>query len=94
MKPEAREIEVEVVEVDGVVPAAADEPAPESRVQPEWPDWRSLQGRVRTLDARWWPLWGLLGMVALFLLLTLGLVIAVVYLMVRLISRMLRALFR
>lgn len=94
MKPEAREIEVEVVEVDGVVPAAANDPAPEPRAQPEWRDWRGLQGRVRTLDARWWPLWAVLGIIALFLLLTLGVVIAVVYLVLRLISRMLRALFR
>ncbi len=94
MKTEATEIEVEVIEVDGV---ARVNPAPEEAGDAGgdgWRDWRGWQGRVRTLDARWWPLWVVLGGIAVFLLLTLGLVIAVVYIVIRLVSRGLRALFR
>jgi hypothetical protein len=94
MKSEATEIEVEVVEVDGVAPVPAPTPPDEAEHRSGWRDWRGWQGRVRTLDSRWWPLWVLLGGIALFLLLTLGLVIAVVYVAVRLVSRLLRALFR
>jgi hypothetical protein len=94
MKSEATEIEVEVVEVDGVAPVTAAAPPDETETRSGWQDWRGWQGRVRTLDSRWWPLWVLLGAIALFLLLTLGLVIALVFVTVRLVSRMLRALVR
>lgn len=95
MPQQATEIEVEVVEVDGVAPAPPREsggprPAPGGT----WQDWRHWQGKARTLDSRWWPLWVLLGIVALVLALTVGLVAGVLFLIVRLCVRLLRALLR
>lgn len=91
MSKEATEIEVEVVEIDGVVPSA-----PRTRGDGEEPpeprrDWRQWQGKVRQLDGRWWPLWVLLGIIALVLMLTVGLVLGVVFVIVRLCRKILRA---
>lgn len=102
MSKEATEIEVEVVEIDGAAPIVAqprprpdtgmnfDDEAPPGSQGFRGRDWQQWQGRIRTLDSRWWPLWVLLGIIALFLLLTLGLVIAVIYLVLRTI----RGIFR
>lgn len=89
------EIEVEVLEVDGIAPVppqarSTDEAPP----QGDWQDWRQWQGRVRKLDSRWWPLWALLGIIAFVLLITVGLVIGVIYLVARVIQGFLRAIFR
>lgn len=94
MPTEERAIEVEVVEVDGVAVtqrAAAADDAARGR-QAEWGDWRQWQGRVRQLDSRWWPLWAVLGVVVVFLVLTVGLVVAAVVLVVRLVLGILRGL--
>lgn len=94
MTQESQTIEVEVVQIDGVAPVArtfeaADEvPAPQAR------PWQHWQGQVRRLDSRWWPLWVVLGAVALVLLLTVGLVIAVVYVILRIIGAVIRAITR
>jgi hypothetical protein len=93
MPKEATEIEVEVVEIDGLAPIAPQVQAEESRVSGDWQDWRQWQGKVRTLDSRWWPLWAFLGIIAVFLLLTIGLVIAVIFVIFRLIAKILRAIF-
>lgn len=93
MPIEEQAIEVEVVEVDGVVVRDAGER--EVRVdagEAEWADWRGWQGRVWRLDGRWWPLWAVLGVVAVFLLLTVGLVVAALVLVVRLVVEVLRGL--
>ena len=97
MTNEPQSIEVEVVEIDGAAPPARyesrDEPQPQSR--PQWQDWQQQwQGRVRTLDSRWWPLWVVLGGIAVVLLLTFGLVFAVLFLIFRIISGFFRAIFR
>ncbi|MCU0751995.1 MAG: hypothetical protein MUF86_02635 [Akkermansiaceae bacterium] len=95
MPEEPKEIEVEVVEIDGVAPVvrqpSADEPA---RRAEEWRDWRQWQGRVRRLDSRWWPLWVILGIIALALALTVGLVAGVILLIVRLFLNLIRAVLR
>jgi hypothetical protein len=92
MTKEATEIEVEVVEIDGLAPLAPQARAAEtSQARGDWQDWRQWQGKVRTLDSRWWPLWVFLGIIALFLLLTVGLVLAVVFLNVRGMMRIIRA---
>ena len=92
MTKEATEIEVEVVEIDGLAPVAPQTRAGEtSRARGDWQDWRQWQGKVRTLDSRWWPLWVFLGIIALFLLLTVGLVLAVVFLIVRVCLKVIRA---
>ena len=102
---QATEIEVEVVEIDGV---PADTMAPAGRRDLREPavehggstqeagrqPWHPWQGRVRTLDSRWWPLWLLLGIIALVLLLTVGVVLAVVFLIVRACQWVVRAILR
>ena len=70
-------IEAEIVEIDGV----AVEPRPVNeaprRDRAQWSDWGSWQGRVKTLDARWWPLWLMLGFIALVLFVAIGMCVAV-----------------
>lgn len=95
MPEETKEIEVEVVEIDGVAPVAKPDHADENpRLGGDWPDWRQWQGRVTKLDSRWWPLWVFLGVIALGLMLTVGLVIAVVFVILRLCARLVTAVFR
>jgi hypothetical protein len=95
MSQQATEIEVEVVEIDGVAPAVtqawASEPAQQ---RGDWQDWRKWQGRVRKLDSRWWPLWVFLGVIAVALVLTVGLVIGVIFLILRVLANLVRAIFR
>ncbi len=94
MTKEATEIEVEVVEIDGLAPVVPQARAGEAPRQSDWQDWRQWQGRVRTLDSRWWPLWVFLGIIALALLLTVGLVIAVVFVVIRIFLKIIRAILR
>lgn len=92
MTNEPQAIEVEVVEIDGAVPLAkveSQEGTPRSRQ-----DWQNWQGRVRQLDSRWWPLWVLLGVIAVGLVLTVGLVIGIVFVISRILGGILRAIFR
>jgi len=91
MDKEKPAIEVEVVEIDGVIQTPIDPAASErSGAGPkQWQGWQQWQGRVRTLDARWWPLWVLLGIIAAALILTIGVVLAAIYL----VALTLRAIF-
>jgi len=81
-------VEVEVTEIDGVThqadgPAVEPKPKPVPTTRPRgWAEW---SGRVRTLDSRWWPLWVVLGIIGVVLALTVGLVIAAIYLTFRII---------
>jgi hypothetical protein len=85
MTREATEIEVEVVEIDGVKPVLArSDNAAGLPPQGHW------QRRL----PRWWPLWVLLGAVALGLALTFGLVIALFIGAALLVWRLIRALLR
>jgi len=93
-KEEATEIEVEVVEIDGVAPVVPQERAPEDAPRHDWQDWRQWQGRVSRLDGRWWPLWVILGTIAVVLFLAFGLVIAAVYMVVRIFLKLVRAVLR
>jgi len=95
MPHEEKAIEVEVVEIDGLAPATPREKEhPGDAPPPQWQDWRQWQGRARRLDLRWWPLWLLLGIIALFLLLTVGLFVAVLLLILRLLRGLWTALTR
>jgi nicotinamide riboside transporter PnuC len=49
-----------------------------------------MRGKVVRLDRRWWPLWVLLGIVAVVLLLTVGVVAAVVLIVIRILGGVLR----
>jgi hypothetical protein len=95
MTKEVTEIEVEVLEIDGIAPVVAQERSAESPQQRgEWQDWRQWQGRVRRLDSRWWPLWLFLGIIAVGLALTVGLVIAVGLVILRVFLKIARAILR
>jgi hypothetical protein len=92
MEREAQAIEVEVVAIDGATPPAAIEraaPGPAPR-QP----WREARTRVLQLDSRWWPLWVLLGGLAIALFLTVGVALAVVYLIFRILKGIVNAIIR
>lgn len=93
---EPNAIEVEVVEIDGAAPPAKFERTEDvpQRQRVDWQDWQSWQGRVRTLDSRWWPVWGFLGVIAVFLLLTVGLVVGMVFLIFRILTGLVRAISR
>ena len=86
---ESQAIEVEVLEIDGVVPVI--KPEPSAGARPAWQDW---QGRVRQLDSRWWPLWLLLGIIFVLLALTVGVVLGLVFVIFAVIRRFLRMLLR
>lgn len=85
-------IEAEVIEIDGRVPpqvAARDETAGagSSRFR------AGMRGAVLNLDRRWWPLWVLLGVVAVVLAATVGVVLGACYLTLSLIRVFFRGLF-
>ncbi len=107
-QPKVTEIEVEVLEIDGEVPvspsvadvghAPVDLRADDIRHGSAGQDWNHWRGRVQQLDMRWWPLWGIVGLVlgavALALLLTVGLVLGILVVILRLCVRVFRAIFR
>jgi len=70
-------IEAEVVEIDGV----AVEPLPASKQAKNWNsnNWATWQRRVKKLDARWWPLWLVLGFVVMLFVVAVGMCAAVVW---------------
>ena len=70
-------IEAEVVEIDGV----AVEPRPASKQAKNWNsnNWATWQRRVKKLDARWWPLWLVLGFVVMLFVVAVGMCAAVVW---------------
>lgn len=94
MEKEPETIEVEVVEIDGVVPAAVPPHQQETggNSRRNWGEWQNWQGRVRTLNMRWWPLWALLGIIAFLLLITFGFVIGIIYVIYRCIRGILSAI--
>jgi hypothetical protein len=71
-------IEVEIVEIDGIAvesrPVGGEAPNKRGRV-----DWTQWQGRVKRIDARWWPLWLMLGIIVLVLAAVVGICVAVVF---------------
>lgn len=86
---ESQAIEVEVLEIDGAVPFAKPQSAPNSQTRQPWQNW---QGRVRQLDRRWWPLWVILGVIAVALLLTVGVFLGIIFLIFSIIRGFVRAL--
>lgn len=84
-------IEAEVLEIDGSPPPAPDPKGARSAQGAGMP-WDSLRGKVLTLDRRWWPLWVLLGLVALALVLTVGVVVAAIVIVAKIVGGILRFL--
>ena len=83
-------IEAEVIEIDGVEPPKAEKS--EKRTESPWSR-AGMQGRVLKLDRRWWPLWLLLGVVAVILAATVGVVLGICYTIFAVIRRVLRGIF-
>ncbi|MCW1923220.1 hypothetical protein OKA05_11705 [Luteolibacter arcticus] len=81
-------IEAEVLEIDGSPPPTPNDPEHTRRQDP----WQAMRGRVVNLDRRWWPLWVLLGIVALGLILTVGVVIGAVVIVLKIVGGVLRFL--
>ena len=81
-------IEAEVLEIDGKLPPPPHQPEPQRRDDP----WQAMRGRVINLDRRWWPVWVVLGIVALALALTVGVVVAAVVIVFKVIGGVLRLL--
>lgn len=76
MSGEEPTIEAEVVSIDGI-PV---EPRPAKQGDPtrvRWNDWGRWQGSVKKLDARWLPLWLVLGFILLVLVVAIGMCVAV-----------------
>lgn len=76
MSGEEPTIEAEVVSIDGI-PV---EPRPAKQGDPtrvRWNDWSRWQGSVKKLDARWLPLWLVLGFILLVLVVAIGMCMAV-----------------
>jgi hypothetical protein len=96
MNQEPQAIEVEIVEIDGVAPPVKVESQPSfssdssERGRPQWQQWG---GRVRQLDSRWWPLWVILGVIVVFLALTVGLVLGIIFVIFRILRGIVRAVF-
>ncbi len=84
-------IEAEVLEIDGNPPPPPRDPGEERRARGQAP-WEAIRGRVVRLDRRWWPLWVLLGIVALVLMLTVGVAVAVLVVVAKMIGGILRFL--
>ena len=82
---------MEVLAIDDAAPPP---PKPETQPEPADPAWRQWQGRVRQLDARWWPLWVILGALLVFLVLTVGVVFGAILLVVKLVTAIVSGLIR
>lgn len=78
-------LEAEVLEIDGS-PAPPREQAPPKRAEDAW---RSMRGRVVRLDRRWWPLWILLGIVALAVFAVVACFVAVFVLVAKIVGTIL-----
>ena len=79
-------LEAEVIEIDGKAPDPASQAGPSA----------SYSDRARQvvlkLDRRWWPLWAVVGIVAVAAVATLGVVFGVIYLVFAIVRGFFRAL--
>lgn len=80
-------IEAEVLEIDGSPAPPPSQQTPPNRAEDAW---RSMRGRVVRLDRRWWPLWILLGIVALVLLAVVACFVAVFVVVAKILGGILR----
>ena len=94
MTKEASEIEVEVVEVENTLAGARREAARDVPSASQGREWRHWQSRVRRIDARWWPLWVIPGVVILGLAAVAGAVIGLLALVFVLVRSLVRILLR
>lgn len=71
-------IEAEVIEIDGVTVQPKSVRA-ESPKGAEWARLGKLLFHLKRLDKRWWPLWVVLGFIALVAFVAVGMVVAVLF---------------
>lgn len=90
MHAEETTIEAEVVEIDDVS-MDSNIPRQEAAREPSRPVWGGWQGRIKSLDARWWPLWLILGFFLLVIVVAVGLCAAVIGFLYWVIKSVLRA---
>jgi hypothetical protein len=94
MSKQASEIEVEVVELENKLPASPRGGTDTQTCGPEQRAWRQWQGRLRRIDARWWPLWAIPGLALLVLLAAVGLLIGVLFVIFLGVRNLLRSITR
>jgi hypothetical protein len=80
-------IEAEVLEIDGSPAPPPAQPIPPNRAGDAW---RSMQGKVLRLDRRWWPLWVLLGIIALALFAVIAFFVVVFLVIAKIVGGILR----
>jgi len=85
-------VEIDDVSIETEIPSQENTGSP-SRSHSAW---RSWQGKVKTFDARWWPLWLILGFFLLIIVVAIGLCAAVlgfIYWLVKSLVRGMASLF-
>lgn len=93
MTTEPQIVEVEVIEIDDIIPADKPEPQEKSASTRRSIDWQKWLVRIQRLDRRWWPVWIFLGSIALVLLLTVGVVVGILFVIYQMILGFFRAFF-
>jgi hypothetical protein len=79
------------MEVLAIHDAAPPPSSPQAQTKPD-PAWRQWQPRLKQLKARWWPLWVVLGVIIVFLVLTIGVIFGAILLIVKIVSRIVHLL--
>ncbi len=87
---EEKTIEAEVVEIDGI--AVMPRPMGAKRETRGKIDWSVWHGRVKRLDARWWPLWLIIGFVVIAVMVIVGISTAVIFVVWRILKTILLGL--
>lgn len=89
---EEKTIEVEVVEIDGV--AVIPRPMTAKRETRGKIDWSVWHSRTKRLDARWWPLWLIIGFIAIVVMVIVGISTAAIFVVWRILKTILLGLGR
>ena len=91
------EIDVEAIDVEVLSSSTLSSPLPhfdrETSDTQSSSAWHTWGGRVSSLNGKWWPLWILLGTVAVFFFITFGLLLGAIYYLLKTLSKALRRLF-
>ena len=77
-----------VESIDSVPAHLSTDPAPQAGTYGR-PDWHPWQRHVRRINMRWWPLWSVLALLLIIPLLVLGTLVAAIWLVLRMIGRLL-----
>lgn len=91
---ENQSIEVEIVEIDGVSPHSKMSSLNEVGTNYRPQGWGGFRGKVGKFDNCWWPLWAVVGIIAFSLLLAGGLIIGIIFLIIRFVRGLFSGIFR